>query len=415
MKFNLLAIPKIYSESDAERKRLRPIGRNTEAYRHMLDEIRQLVIKADDLGFYGFGTTEHHFHTEGVEAMPAPMVWYSGMAAVTKHIKFMPMSLVLPAGNPLRIAEEVALFDQMYPGRIEMGVARGYQSRWMQTIAQQENIASGPPVSDARNREIFDEHLEIIVKAWTEDSFSYNGKHFQVPFPHGGITNWPAVGISRQYGSPGEISDDGTVVKVGVVPAPATRPHPSIWTPFTLSPQTLMNAAAKGYNMLLNASRPEAVQDACQRYYRESREAGRDVKLGDGICPVRDIAIADSFDQAFDMAVRGVGESFFSYFQHFGFMEAWRTEADDPNKKPLMFDTVEELTQRMIDNKWVLCGTPDEIKDDIADLKRCHGDGDTEGDMEYMAWNMYGQGSLTTEECLRQIELFGTKVMPYFT
>lgn len=411
MKFNLVTVPKLYA-TDEERRAKRPIGRDVPTYTAMLNEVRDIVVKADALGFHSFSTVEHHFHTEGIEVMPSPMVLYSHLAAVTKQIAFIPLSIVLPTSNPLRIAEDVALFDQLYPGRIQVGVARGYQSRWMQTIAQEELIASGNPASDAKNREIFNEYLEVLLKAWTEDAFNYNGKHFQVPFPFTGIKNWPTADISREFGSEGEIDDEGTVVKIGVVPAPATKPHPDIWVPFSLSPQTMINAARSGYKMLLFPSDPVAVREFCQKYQEEAAKAGYERKLGEGIAAVRDIAIADSFDEAFELAVRGAGTDFFNYFQRFGYMENWRDETDDPNMKPLTFDTVEEATKRMVEKGWLLCGTPETVTEQIADLQTCYGAG---GEMEIFSWNMYAQGNLTTQETLNQLTIFGEKVMPHFT
>ena len=66
MKLDLFAMPTIPSTNE-ERAALRPIGRNTERYQMMLDELRQLVILADEIGVDAFSTTEHHFHTEGGE------------------------------------------------------------------------------------------------------------------------------------------------------------------------------------------------------------------------------------------------------------------------------------------------------------------------------------------------------------
>ena len=70
MKFDLFALPTIPGTLE-ERKALRPIGRNNERYQQMLDELRQMVIMADDMGFEAFSTTEHHFHSEGFEASVA--------------------------------------------------------------------------------------------------------------------------------------------------------------------------------------------------------------------------------------------------------------------------------------------------------------------------------------------------------
>src|SRR5581483_5014127 len=123
------------------------------------------------------------------------------------------LSLVLPARDPIRLAEEIALFDQLYPGRIGVGFARGYQKRWVQILTQRTNTTSLITAeSDRINREIFDEHLQIVLKAWTEDAFDFDGRYYQVPFPYDeGIAGWGAVEWTREHGADGEIDDEGVI------------------------------------------------------------------------------------------------------------------------------------------------------------------------------------------------------------
>ena len=82
------------------------------------------------------------------------MIVYTRLAAMTERIEFIPLSIVPVASNPIRIAEEVAMFDNLH-GRIEVGFGRGYQSRWLQTLAQDDCITDGVPESDTRNRGVF--------------------------------------------------------------------------------------------------------------------------------------------------------------------------------------------------------------------------------------------------------------------
>src|SRR3977135_1172068 len=103
MKFMLFVLPTVPATLE-ERQRLRPIGRNTERYQRMVDELRKLAVFADDAGFDVFATTEHHFHSEGYEASVAPLLLYADLAARTKQISFAPLALVLPSQDPLRVA-----------------------------------------------------------------------------------------------------------------------------------------------------------------------------------------------------------------------------------------------------------------------------------------------------------------------
>ena len=187
---DLLFLGSVIRADEEERAALRPIARNTQKYGEMLDEYARIVGMADDAGMWGVGGTEHHFQTEGGETMPNALLLWSKLAAQTKQIKFVPLSIVLPAHDPLRVAEDLALFDNMYPGRLGgVSMARGYQSRWMYTLTQENHSAAGPhnPDADAANRARFEEYLEVVQKAWHEDSWSFDGEYYKVPFPPEGI------------------------------------------------------------------------------------------------------------------------------------------------------------------------------------------------------------------------------------
>jgi alkanesulfonate monooxygenase SsuD/methylene tetrahydromethanopterin reductase-like flavin-dependent oxidoreductase (luciferase family) len=82
MKFMLLMLPTVPGTLE-DRRRLRPIGRYNERYPQMLDELRKLVVFADEVGFDVFATTEHHFHSEGYETSVAPLLLYTDLAART--------------------------------------------------------------------------------------------------------------------------------------------------------------------------------------------------------------------------------------------------------------------------------------------------------------------------------------------
>ena len=85
MKFMLLMLPTVPGTLE-DRRRLRPIGRNNERYQQMLEEVRKLVVFADEVGFDVFATTEHHFHSEGYETSVAPLLLYTDLAARTKSV-----------------------------------------------------------------------------------------------------------------------------------------------------------------------------------------------------------------------------------------------------------------------------------------------------------------------------------------
>ncbi len=72
------------------------------------------------------------------------------------------------ADDPIRISERIALLDQLTKGRVGVCFARGYQKRWIQILSQGRGATSLIDAeSDQRNREIYDEHVEVIRKSWT--------------------------------------------------------------------------------------------------------------------------------------------------------------------------------------------------------------------------------------------------------
>ena len=166
------------------------MAETTNAIQQMLDELRKLVVLAEQAGFDVFSTTEHHFHFEGYEASVAPLLLYTDLAARTERIKFASLGLVLPAWDPLRVAEEIAVLDHLTKGRFYAGFARGYQDRWVNVLGQQYH-ATGVPMDgsaiDQQNREVYEEMIEIIRKAGTEDAIMHNGKYYQIPYPYEGF------------------------------------------------------------------------------------------------------------------------------------------------------------------------------------------------------------------------------------
>ncbi len=395
-----------------EREALRPIGRNTERYQMMLEELRNLAIAADELGITAFSTTEHHFHTEGGEVSVNPVLLYADFAARTKNILFAPMSIVLPTADPIRVAEDMAILDQLTKGRTAVAFARGYQKRWMKVLGQGTESATGTgDAGDAANRDVFDEKLEVVLKAWTEDCFEHDGQHYQVPYPYKeGIDGWPAVDWTRKYGADGEIDEAGVIRKIGIVPGPYQKPHPPVWAPFTLSEKSLIDCAHRGILPWIFEASPEGFLKWAELYRSEAAKAGHEFGLGENLGAVRAITIGDTREEAFELAARTTGYEYHYYFNLFGFGEVFRNPEDDTSMRPLKFKDMHECTQRMIDKGYQLCGTVDDVRRQMEALVRCHGD----GALEWISWNFFYQGTVPYEEQARQLELFATKVWPDF-
>ena len=138
-----------------------PAGGKSERqiFREQLDCMRA----AEDMGFDSIWVPEHHSTEYGFSA--SPMVTLAAIASVTKRIRLGSGVLVLPFNDPIRVAEEGAMVDLMSDGRLDLGVGRGFQPIEYQ----------GFTVDQSKSREIFDEALDVIVRAWTEEPMSFKG------------------------------------------------------------------------------------------------------------------------------------------------------------------------------------------------------------------------------------------------
>ena len=150
--------------------------------------IEQAVL-ADELGFDHVWFTEHHFLEDGY--LPAFQPLAGAIAARTKQIRISNDIALLPLYHPIRLAEELAVLDQISNGRMEFGIGMGYVPK--------EFDAFGVPL---RNRvSMTDEAIEILRLAWGEGPFSFKGKRYNLsnidvhpkPVQPGGPPLWIAA------------------------------------------------------------------------------------------------------------------------------------------------------------------------------------------------------------------------------
>ncbi len=394
-------------------EKLAPIGRNNERYQELIEEMKRICFAAEDLGFDTFSTTEHHFHSEGIEMSVAPLLLYTDLAARTKRIKFAPLALVLTTWDPIRAAEELAVLDHLTKGRLMAGFARGYQDRWVGVLGQKYRVKgtqSDKSQTNERNRKLFEQNWQVIKAAWTQDVLSYQGDFYEVPFPYeDGIQGWALGQITRDRGAPGEIDDEGVIRGISVVPKPYQSPHPPVFMAFSLSETSIRFAAREGMISQIQVSRPADFNKLCHVYRETAAENGRDLELGESVAAPRYVYIGDTYEEAFARAERTLGWQYSEYFGAFGFMEGFRNPEDPEEPKPLRFKDSTAVTQRLIEHEFALVGTVDDVKRQMDSLSRCH-DG---GNLEWFTLQL-DQGYQPIDEAMEQMEIFGTKIMPEF-
>ncbi len=128
---------------------------------------------ADRLGFVTVVVSEHHGSADGY--LPSPMAMAAAIAARTKQVRIQVAALIAPFHDPLRLAEDIAVVDQLSAGRLDVIIANGY--------VPGEFAMFGVPIGEraARTTEL----VGVLKQAWTGDPFDYRGRTVRVtPMPH---------------------------------------------------------------------------------------------------------------------------------------------------------------------------------------------------------------------------------------
>jgi alkanesulfonate monooxygenase SsuD/methylene tetrahydromethanopterin reductase-like flavin-dependent oxidoreductase (luciferase family) len=134
------------------------------------DETKHLGLLAEPLGFDSLWITEHHRTPYGLSPNPLQAMAY--LAGRTTRIALGTAVVVLPWHDPVRVAEDIALLDNLAEDRrISIGLGRGAAA------SEYEHLR----IDQATSRERFDEAVEIIRAALTQERFSYDGEIFRIP------------------------------------------------------------------------------------------------------------------------------------------------------------------------------------------------------------------------------------------
>ncbi len=361
----------------------------------MLREQSQL---AEQAGFTTVWFTEHHFaHNGFMNAPPNPILMGADVAAHCKKIRVGQAPVVLPDWHPLRVAEDVALLDNMTEGRVDFGAGRGINERT--TI--QFNVDADRR-DHARCEALFRECLDIVIKAWTEDPFSYRGEFYRFPVPGWQETNQAFAPLDSRYHAP-----DGEYVGMYVHPRPYQKPHPPVWI-MSNTPVAYASAGAEGMKVIGMASAPGRIR-SCWHAYREaaSRARGCATELGEGVAICVMIYVAETMEAA-ARDVRHAANTFYK-------VSSGRMSGNEAAARRNFLDTGEELRSEDIDADWydfllardvIWAGSPDYVAEKIerfqADMGLSH----------IMLLEPFP--GLAYEKILNSMTLFAERVVPRF-
>lgn len=237
--------------------------------RSIYDLALERIAVMDTAGYDAVWLAEHHFSSFSV----CPSVHMMGVmaAARTKRLRIGTGVSLAPFYNPLRLAEEVALLDVLSGGRVNWGAGRGFE--------RSEFKAFGIPGEESAAR--FHEAVEIVLKAWSNDKLSYQGKYF---------------------------SYDG----VEVLPKPLQTPRPPVWMAASSTP-AIEWAATNGYSILMDPHSSRADLIRKRRHYGEKLLAAGYSDVGRVIPMARLIAIDETAEKAREVARRAAQWTVASY------------------------------------------------------------------------------------------------------
>jgi alkanesulfonate monooxygenase SsuD/methylene tetrahydromethanopterin reductase-like flavin-dependent oxidoreductase (luciferase family) len=332
----------------------------------------------------------------------------------TKRITLAPLGMVVPTWDPIRLAESVAMVDQMAKGRFALGLARGYQTRWVQTLSQK--YGGTPPATsdsspkDLENREVFNEILKIMKMCWTQDTVRYHSEilDYSIPYPHDGI-DWAPTDWTREFGA-GELDENDKVTSISVIPRPYQDPHPPLWYPFALSDRTMIECAKNQAMPWLFLSRPDVFRRGAEIYQQACAENGQNLEIGQNIGTLRVCSIAETRAEADAMGEKYISEPWNRYFgDGFGYRVVLRLPEDEEKYPNEPLPSHECSWDRMKTVTYGLSGTVDDIKRSIEKIIEV-------ANPEWFGWMLTPQqGWLPREQLLRQIELFGEHILPEFS
>ena len=354
-------------------------------YNQHMKDAREYAQAAEAYGFWSTWYTEHHFGHEGQELTPNPVLMGTDIAARTSTIRIGQAAAIATFWHPLRLAEDLALLDQLSDGRVEVGVGRGLYGREALNL---NKLAD--PRDQEQNRALFEETIEVMRKAWTEDFFSHKGQFYEFPQP-GVKWSHPMSPATADF------TEDGVITMMSVVPKPFQKEMP-LWQVID-TPRSIQNAGRDGIQGIFWLPPVSALKPRFEMYSRAASEAqGRQVPLGEGIALVRDVYVADTMEQAREEFEEAVMNSY-KWITH------WRGLGN-------MMEEGEELTAAhkldfdFLMDRNMLVGTPEFVAEKIDELQR-------EVGLEHMMlWTTHP--GLDHKKAMRSLELFSEQVKPRF-
>ena len=367
----------------------------------VIAEWRKTAEFYEEAGFTTIWLAEHHFWYKGNPAAclpPNPVLVGTHLATHAKKLRVGQSASIIPDWHPIRLAEDLAMLDQITQGRLDVGVARGTNS----SASIQFNVDADRRDQD-KNYGLFEETLDILIKAWTQEAFTHKGEFYTFPQP-----GWKEPDPRIYADDPSHYAPDGELIALGVSPKPYQKPHPPIWQSADAT-KSFVFAAEKGHAATSVMRTFEGLREAWTTYKEvASRVNGRDIPMGQTangqtLCVLRGIHIAETQEQA-EKEAREQVNTMMSLVS--GLREGWARNG--------MTAVGEELTNDDLNAEWfdfaqkkeiIWVGTADYVAERIDKLR---------SELNCQHITLWPNPVLSFEGTQRSMELYAERVMPRF-
>jgi alkanesulfonate monooxygenase SsuD/methylene tetrahydromethanopterin reductase-like flavin-dependent oxidoreductase (luciferase family) len=333
--------------------------------------------EAEQLGYKYYFSIEHQ--TSSISYLSSPSVYLTALARATSAMRFGVMIFQLPFHNPIRLAQDAAMLDHLSRGRLEFGAGTG--------VSPHEFMRWNMPFE--RRREISEEALDIIIKAWTQDSVTHDSEFFKC-------------------------------TEVLTTPKPYQQPHPPIWFA-AHSAASFAYAARHNFHVSQNIDIDPVIAEKFATWRQLWQECGHAGPMPRTFL-TRHVHVAETDAQARAEAEAhlampraadpGLGEAGQQAMARAGVASGpdgrFMGEAGTPERLELrrVFRERSKSYEFWIDNGLALVGSPDTIIGKIQEQHALIG--------HDVLCTQHGFGRLAPELVQKSIKLFGEKVMPAF-